>query len=231
MEAGAAERRVADDRRAPDADELESALQLVRSVNGSVALPPERWICGYGQLDAEHGELKSFERLPYRTASAWQGGQSLPDAGLGWCMLNKDGGHPGGDLQHAVVRRWTAPHDGVITLRGKLIHRTDQGDGVRGTLISNHGGKLGQWTAKNEEARTVASDVKVVAGESLDLVTDCIDSVSHDSFEWKVRIQYQGGGETYDSSRELPTVRPTPLTPWDQLAQALMASNEFAFID
>lgn len=217
--------------RAPEPHELAAALELVRSAKGAVELPAERWICGYGELDAEGGQLKSFARLPHRTDAAWQGGPKLPDEALGWCMLNKDGGHPGSDLQHAVVRRWTAPHEGVVTLRGKLAHRSDQGDGVRATLISSSSGRLGQWTAANGEARTVASDIKVAAGETLELVTDCLGSVHHDGFEWKVRIQYQGGGETYDSSRELPGVRPEPLNAWDQLAQALMAANEFAFVD
>jgi hypothetical protein len=116
-------------------------------------------------------------------------------------------------------------------VRGKLNHRADMGDGVRATLVSSSAGKVGQWNAKQQEVRTIAEGIKVSAGDTLDLVTDCLGDVSHDSFEWKVRIQYQGGGETFDSSRELPAVRPTPLTPWDQLAQALLASNEFAFVD
>lgn len=218
-------------RRAPDAFELESALTLVHSAQTEVRLPPERWICGYGEFDAERGELKSFERLPHRAAAAWQGGPALPDPLLGWCMLSTDGGHPGNDMQHAVVRRWTAPRDGVVTIRGKLVHRSEHGDGIRGTLLSDQQGKLGQWLVKKDEARTVIADVKVAAGESFDLVTDCLATVNHDGFEWKARIQYLDSGETFDSSRELPNVQPTPLTPWDQLAQALLASNEFAFVD
>lgn len=175
--------------------------------------------------------MKSFERLPFTNGTVWQGGATLPDAALGWCMLHKDGGHPGNDLQHAVVRRWTAPRDGLISIRGKLNHPSENGDGVRATLISSQRGKLGQWTAKHAEVHTVATNVQVAAGETLDLVTDCLENPSHDGFQWKVRIQYQGGGESFDSSRELPARRPNPLTPWDQLAQALLASNEFSFVD
>lgn len=217
--------------RRPDGDELSSATQFLTSVGGAVQLPAERWICGYGELEPESGQLKSFARLPHSTGSVWQGGAALPDAQLGWCSLSKDGGHPGKGPQLAVVRRWTAPRDGVVAVRGKLNHRADLGDGVRATLVVNSASKSGQWHAKQQEIRTVVDGIKVAAGDYIDLVTDCLGDVSHDSFEWKVRIQYQGGGETFDSSRELPTVRPTPLTPWDQLAQALLASNEFAFID
>jgi Protein of unknown function (DUF1553) len=217
--------------RVPNRAEIESATTFVSGTGSNPTQPVQVWICGYGQLDPDSGELTSFGRLPYFTGSAWQGGKSLPDTKLGWSLLNKDGGHPGNDLQHAVVRRWIAPHSGQVTVRGKLNHKSEMGNGVRATLISGQHGKLGQWNAKHEESRTLVSDIQVEPGQTLDLVTDCLDDVSNDSFEWKVRIQYQNGGATYDSSRELPGPQPTPLSPWDQLAQALMASNEFAFVD
>ncbi|MGN6546597.1 MAG: PSD1 and planctomycete cytochrome C domain-containing protein, partial [Aureliella sp.] len=217
--------------RSPDAVEIEAALQFVQQAGGEITLPPERWICGYGDFDPETSALKSFDRLPFTNGTAWQGGATLPDSKLGWCMLNKDGGHAGNDVHHAAVRRWTAPRDGVVSIRGKLNHAPENGDGVRATLISSQAGKLGQWTAKHSEAHTVVTNVKVTAGETLDMVTDCVGNSSHDSFQWKMRIQYQGGGEAFDSSRELPTPPAAPLTAWDQLAQALMASNEFSFVD
>ncbi len=218
--------------REPTAEELNASLEFLKLVGSEAGqLPPERWQCGYGELDPASGKLSNFVKLPHRTENAWQGGAKLPDDKLGWTMLTKEGGHPGHALNHAVVRRWIAPHDGVITVRGKLAHRNDMGDGVRGTIVSSTGGKLGQWIVKQKEERTVAANVNVKAGELIDLVVDSQGEESHDSFEWKVRIQYQGGGESYDSSRELPGIAPLPMAPLDQLAQALLASNEFAFVD
>lgn len=219
-------------RRQPTGDEQASALEFLKVVSAeSGELPPERWQCGYGEFDPTTGKLNSFTKLPHRTDGAWQGGAKLPDDKLGWTMLNKDGGHPGHALNHAVVRRWIAPRDGVITVRGKLIHRNDMGDGVRGTITSSRAGRLGQWSVKNKEERTAASNSEVKAGDVIDMIVDSQADESHDSFEWKVRIQYQGGGETFDSSRELPGIAPSAMSPLDQLAQALLASNEFAFVD
>ncbi len=219
-------------RRDPTQDELASAMEFLTIVSTEAGqLPPERWQCGYGELDPNTGKITNFQKLPHRTDGAWQGGAKLPDEKLGWTMLNKDGGHPGHALNHSVVRRWIAPRDGVITVRGKLIHKNEMGDGVRGTITSSRSGKLGQWTAKQKEERTVAGNTPVQTGDVIDLIVDSQGDEAHDSFEWKVRIQYQGGGETFESSRELPGVAPTPMSPLDQLAQALLAANEFAFVD
>lgn len=219
-------------RREPAMDELTSALEFLKVVaTESGQLPPERWQCGYGELDPNTGKVSNFAKLPYRTDGAWQGGVKLPDEKLGWTMLNKDGGHPGHALNHAVVRRWIAPRDGVVSVRGKLVHRNDMGDGVRGTITSSRAGKIGQWVAKQKEERTSAVNTEVKIGDLIDLIVDSQGDEAHDSFEWKVRIQYQGGGETFESSRELPGVAPSAMSPLDQLAQALLASNEFAFVD
>ena len=218
--------------REPVQDELTASLEFLKVVaTESGQLPPERWQCGYGELEPESGKLSNFAKLPHRTDKTWQGGTKLPDEKLGWTMLNKDGGHPGHALNQSVVRRWIAPREGVVAVKGKLIHRSDMGDGVRGTITSSRAGKLGQWISKQKEERTVTSNTEVQAGDVIDIIVDSQGNEAHDSFEWKVRIQYQGGGETFDSSRELPGIAPTPMFPIDQLAQALLASNEFAFID
>ncbi len=217
--------------REPDEEETRAALMLVSQATGQSTPAPERWVCGYGEVDVEAGVVRSFNRLPFTNGKSWQGGSALPDPKLGWCMLNKEGGHPGADTSFAVIRRWYAPRDGIVSVRGKLNHRSDMGNGVRATVTSSRTGKHGQWEAKHQETRTVADSIEVKAGDAIDLVTDSLGEHSHDSFEWKVRIQYQAGGETFDSSRELPTERQPPLNNWEQLAQALMASNEFAFVD
>ena len=55
--------------------------------------------------------VASFEPLPHFTGAAWQGGAAWPDGKLGWVQLTAAGGHPGNDLAHAAIRRWTAPRD------------------------------------------------------------------------------------------------------------------------
>jgi hypothetical protein len=65
-------------------------------------------------------------RLPHFTGSAWQGGPAYPDGKLGWAQLTATGGHPGNDLAHAAVRRWTAPRDMRIRMQSTLIHEPNR---------------------------------------------------------------------------------------------------------
>jgi len=213
----------------------------------------ERWICGYGKFDPEAGQLTAFERLPSYVDGRWHGVGGMPDEKLGWAMLSAPGGHPGNDLNHAVVRRWIAPEDGRIRISGTLKHPSGEGDGVRSSLLLNKGSAdvadaadaegatsenadvselLGQWVATNSEVKTDAGGIDVRAGQSLDFVTDCRSGPSHDSFTWTVRIRYEGSPRRVDESeKQLPTPNPEPLDVWALLAQALLAGNEFAFVD
>ncbi len=192
----------------------------------------ERWIYGYGVFNAESNTLTDFKRLPAFTGKAWQGGAELPDAKLGWCTLSGEGGHTGNDLQHAVSKRWIAPRDGKLRISGKLQHKHAEGDGVRGTILVNGGNSIGQWTAKNKEERTDSVLMLILAGQEIDFVTDCIDSPAHDSFAWRIRIRYEDGArEEFEAEKQFPQPPKHPLDRWQQLAQGLLASNEFAFVD
>jgi hypothetical protein len=63
------------------------------------------------------------------------------------------GGHPGNDAQHAAIRRWTAPRAGRLTIDGNLEHPSDQGDGVRGRVVSDRQGLVAEWTATTARRR------------------------------------------------------------------------------
>lgn len=222
--------------RAPLENELQIASQFLDTSPHPVHESTEnRWQYGYGELDPEQGVLKSFTRFPHFTGSAWQGGDKLPDEKLGWATLNKDGGHVGNDLQHAVVRRWIVPHDGRFSLRGTLKHQTAEGDGVRGRILLSGVLQMDVWEAHNSETETRVPEFEVKAGQSIDFVTDLKGSVSHDSFNWPVRISLVSadGGERLriSSEKEFAGPAPQPLDPWSQLAQVLLLSNEFQFID
>ncbi len=192
----------------------------------------ERWIYGYGTFDATAKTLSGFERLPKFTGGAWQGGDALPDSQLGWSTLNANGGHPGNDLNHAVSKRWIAPRDGKLRVTGKLQHKQDAGDGVRATILVDGGNSIGQWTAKNSEAKTNCELILIMAGQKIDFVTDCIGDPNSDSFAWRIRLRYEDGArEEFEAEKQFPQPPTKPLDRWQQLAQALLASNEFAFVD
>lgn len=192
----------------------------------------ERWICGHGKLDLEGSKLTSFERLPRFDNNQWSGVDGAPDAKLGWCLLNAKGGHPGAGADFVVVRRWIAPRDGRVRIRGTLDHPAEQGDGVRGTILLGESELLGQWSVHKTKTRTTIEPIDVREGQTIDFVTDSIGGPDHDSFEWTVRVLYEDPpGETFVSEKQFPTPTPQPLDEWQILAQAVLASNEFAFID
>jgi len=216
----------------------EQELQLVNafidspSTQNASSQTPETWIAGYGTLDLDAGKLTKFERLPRFQDGRWSGNDGAPDAVLGWCLIHAQGGHPGTGLEFAVVRRWVAPRDGVVRVRGTLNHPAKEGDGVRGTIVRDSQSVLGQWSVLTGETKTDVQWVSVRQGQTIDFVTDSVGNPNHDSFNWTVRIRYDDGAkEAYESEKQLPTPGAEPLDAWQLLAQAILASNEFAFID
>jgi len=157
------------------------------------SLPPSPWQFGYGSFDAELGRTAAFTRLPHWTGSAWQGGSKLPDADIGWVFLNANGGHPGRPTESAI-RRWIAPVGGTVEITGSLSHGSENGDGVRGRIVSSLSGLAGEWTVHNSNTPT-AIVVAVERGDTIDFITDCIDAETSDSFAWNVTIKFTSAGD------------------------------------
>jgi hypothetical protein len=232
--------------RRPTADEVEMGVRFVQS---DAALPVAAvsgpaWQYGYGRFDEKSQRVTGFTALPHFTGSAWQGGKGVPDAKLFYCLLTPQGGHAGHDVAHAVIRRWTAPRDGVLTVSGTLAHGSANGDGVRGRIVCSRTGELASLTVQNKSARTRLEGVGVKAGDTLDFVVDCRSSDAFDSFTWTVDLKMKnipesaaGGEDTleWDSQKDFagPERRPraAALTPWERYAQILLETNEFVFVD
>lgn len=153
------------------------------------ARPNAAWQYGVGSFDAASQRTANYQRLPHWTGSAWQGGAQLPDPVRGWAILHATGGHPGDDPARAVVRRWTAPAKLKLSLRGTLEHLSENGDGVRGRIVSSRSGLLGEWTAKNGKTDSTVAAVEVEANDTLDWIVDCREHVTSDSFNWGVELQ------------------------------------------
>jgi Protein of unknown function (DUF1553)/Protein of unknown function (DUF1549)/Planctomycete cytochrome C len=153
-------------------------------------LPPE-WTFGYGTLDDATQRVTDFKALPHWTGSEWQGSSARPDPTIGWVILNANGGHPGGKF--AAIRRWTAPIELKLNLAGKMQHSADSGDGVRGRIVSDRQGLLGNWECYNTAIETEVNAIEVAAGETIDFVTDCRTTENADSFVWNVTLRIEGG--------------------------------------
>ncbi len=208
-------------------DEVRMGLDFVHASAQSAHAPV--WQYGWGGFD---GKAVEFHPLKHWTGTVWQGGPALPDADLGFVHLGAAAGHPGRDLQHAVIRRWTAPVDCTVSVRGTLKRADSHGDGVRGRIISSRAGLLSESIAAPAgSSETAVSDIAVHSGDTIDFVVDCIGDDSFDGFAWAPIVD---GGQVgrWDAKENFsgPSVDAS-LTPWERYAQVLLASNEFAFVD
>lgn len=181
---------------------LQQAARLAeRAAREAISLKPDQldglpqiaqpagalWEYGFGYFDEGANRTHVFTPLQHWDGSRWQGGEQLPDPQVGWVFLTNTGGHP--DIpERGVIRRWTAPVSGVISISGKLSHGSASGDGVRGRIVTSVQGQLAEWTAHNTALETPVMNVQVQANESIDFITDCITNQNSDSFSWPVTI-------------------------------------------
>ncbi|MSU63320.1 MAG: DUF1553 domain-containing protein [Pedosphaera sp.] len=229
--------------RDPSVEEIGLATRFFVTQVSLPLFEPEMpaWYYGYGNYEPARKRVTEFSVLPAFTNNVWQGSGNLPDAKLGWVMLNNAGGHPGNDREHAAIRRWMAPSDLVISINGTLGHDADKGDGVRGWIVSSGGGELGAWTAKKSKAETKLARVEIKKGEAIDFVVDCGETVDSDGFTWAPTIKVISSpqpippGAPTDWNARLdfggPKEIPQPVTAWEKYAQVLLMSNELAFLD
>jgi len=146
------------------------------------------WQMGYGAIDPSTSQVAKFTPLPHFESGTWQGSAKRPDPQIGWVLLNASGGHTGNNPDYAAIRRWTAPISGTVEIKGSLNHPSELGDGVRGRIVSSRSGAVGDWTAQHSQVDTNAQTIEMVAGDTLDFVTDCRQDVNADSFSWVVEI-------------------------------------------
>jgi hypothetical protein len=222
--------------REPTIDELSDALEFVDGGDPAALAAINRqlaWQFGWGTYD-EPTRTVNFQPLPHFAAGAWQGGGALPDKTLGWVMLNAAGGHPG-DAAHAAIRRWTVPATGTLRIEGVVAHTQTNGDGVRSRIVASRAGVVGTWEARNSQAATAPPPVAVQKGDTIDFITDCRGSVDYDQFNWTVTLRLttsdKDPGQVFDSTTGFHGPLTPPLSRWQELAQVLLMSNEFAFID
>jgi len=226
--------------RLPTTSEMNATLAFVQPERAPVARQeqPNAWQYGYGELDETTGRLRSFTALPYFNGTAWEGGEKWPDSKLGWAQLTSTGGHPGNDRQHAVVRRWVAPQDGIYAIASTLIHEPTVGDGIR-AFISHGGRGLLRSTVLHHSTVTLNLEaMSMSAGDTLDFIVDIRDGLNSDQFLWSPKISTVAttgsggdGAQSWDAQKDFAGPPMQLLSRWEQLAQALMLANEFVFLD
>jgi len=173
------------------------------------APPHEVWQYGYGDYDETSKQTASFTPLAHFTGSQWQASSTLPDPMLGYALLHAAGGHPD-QPGRAVIRRWVAPVSGTLTVSGSLQHGSPNGDGVRARVVSSRAaqqgnGLLGEWTCFNSKVDCPAAATAVEAGDTIDLIVDCLAANTSDSFQWTAKITLttvDGMVRTFDSAAD-----------------------------
>ncbi|HEX8910813.1 MAG TPA: DUF1553 domain-containing protein, partial [Humisphaera sp.] len=232
--------------RPPTADEVVLAKAFVENEGANPTLPPPppagaAWSYGYGVIDPKAQRVTSLTPLPYKGKTALRAAMKLPDAKLGFLTIDANGGHPD---KNAVIRRFTAPAAGTLTVDGTLNHPADNGDGVTGLVVSSRLGVVAKWHVRHDKAATAAK-LQVEAGDTVDFVVEAGPTNTSDSFQWSPKLKLAGpkvpGGElTYDAARDfadsLSAGVATPAVPammgaWEKYVQVLMAGNEFVFVE
>ena len=230
--------------RDPQPEELDEARRWIDAEEQSVVKQPVSgkvadWHYGFGRYDEEQQKLVDFQPLPHFTGTAWQGGPALPDGKLGWVHLTATGGHPGNDRAHAAVRRWIAPADMLVTIESKLVHEPAVSDGIRGFIVSGRTGLLASATLQKNTANLSVDKREVQAGETIDFIVDLGSELNSDQFLWEITLRRDGpaapdgpaAADNWNSRADFTPNTQSQLNPWEQLAQILLCSNEFLFVD
>ena len=177
----------------------------------------------YGYLPK--GTLE-FKPLPRFENGQWRGEQELPDQTLGWLSWTSKGGHPETD-KHAALK-WTAIESGKVNLSGNFIATSDKGNGLIARIMRPNGEILGEWALKpTEGVPTSLENIEVKAGDELWFIADSRDNAAFASFYWAPKIS-DNKGVISDAQSDFAGPGLPPLA---QLAQALLLSNEFFYID
>jgi hypothetical protein len=165
--------------------------------------PPRRWRFGTGTFNRENGKVDAFAEFANLREGSSMPGTQIPDPTTGYVFLTNVGGHPG-NASYPAIRRWIAPGAGSVEIQGTLAHGSENGDGVIGRISSKHG-QAGSWTIKAGSGPTTAANLAVEPEDAIDLVLECGEHETSDSFTWTVKIIFTPndtslGPTTFDSS-------------------------------
>jgi hypothetical protein len=233
--------------RDPKPDEVELAQRFAADATELNAEKPFRW--SYGTMTfvrtpdgkPAFSDFQVFSQLTERSGGGqriWSPAVKIPDPKWGHAFWANYGSHAAPD-SHVVTARWHVPADMKVTIDTTLSRSSDRGDGVRAWIHNSRTGILSEYacTPQNKKVPThLTTDVK--KGDIVNFIVHNEKGTDSDSFDWQPRITRADNGELLtdakadfcDASR-WPFGRQKPQSALSQLAQVLLMSNEFMFVD
>lgn len=116
-------------------------------------------------------------------------------------------------------------------------HQSEDGDGVRASIWIGQQRHFIETQKKNDRPYGPI-DGKIEAGQTIDFVASAGENDSFDTFYWRISVRLTASdGRILESHSKKHFSGPfdpgsnQPLDRLAQLAQTLMMSNEFAFVD
>jgi len=137
--------------------------------------------------------------------------------------------------EFSVIRRWTAPRDGFISIDG-LLTQPPKTDLVVGRIISSRTGLLGAWNANAKPgAATKLPRVMVKRGDTVDFICSTIVSGKGIPFGWSPAIKMEGGSGAlaqWNAQKDFSDgTSAKRLGSWEKFAQVMLETNELIFIN
>jgi hypothetical protein len=214
--------------RNPTPTELANCSKFVSQAQPKSVI--DDWSYGQGGVNAD-GSVE-FNPLPVFSQGRYMAGKNMPDSVVGWVQLSALGGHPGNSKKSAAIRRWTSTVTGKVNVFGSINHPSELGDGIVAKVVSSRKGLLGRWSVRHATVSASIQSIEVQKGDTIDFIVELNESDGYDAFFWSPDIVSVGSNGSWSSRSEFAEPRsgllPTRLA---LLAQTLLMSNEFMFID
>jgi len=120
-----------------------------------------------------------------------------------------------------------------------LQHDPEVGDGIRAFIVSSQTGLLQSTKAHHQTLPLNVESLEVKPGDTIDFVVDIDEVLNSDQYLWSCSIStatLHAGNKSksptsWNSETDFPRDTLDQLSPIEQLAQVLLCSNEFLFVD
>ena len=126
----------------------------------------------------------------------------------------------------------------TLSVTSRLVHEPGAGDGIRARIVSSRAGLLSTAVIHHDAIDLDVSQRLVEAGETIDFVVDIRGTLNHNQYLWTATLRGANASTetskapvTWNSRADFTASQSIHLDAWEQLAQALLCSNEFLFVD